>query len=333
MRSRYTISRRGFTLIELLVVIAIIAILIGLLLPAVQKVRDAANRLKCQNSLKQWGLALHNHESTTGYFPAFGEYPGTNWSLFARLLPYVEQENLQRLARLDLPYSDPANAGVTQFRIPILSCPSEVNARERPPSSPTGNTHFPTSYAANLGTWLVFNPATRSGGDGAFGGNLRLRFADFTDGTSNTIGLAEVKAYQAFLRGSGNPATVPAAVPASPTDVLAYGGTLRETGHTEWVDAKVHETGFTTVFPPNARIPYTSGGKTYDVDFISSSENATTGSPPTYAAVTARSYHSGGVVNGLLMDGSVRTFSNRMSAATWRALGTRSGGEVIGNDF
>jgi len=321
-----TMQRRGFTLIELLVVIAIIAILIGLLLPAVQKVREAAGRAKCQNNLKQWGLALHNMEGSDGRFPSLGDYPttttGTAWSTPAKLLPYVEQENLQKLINFSQNYT--VQPQVTQVRIPILLCPSEVNDKPRPDGALT---HYPLNYGANAGTWLVYDATSRTGGDGAFRVNQAGRHSDFSDGLSNTIAMAEVKAYTPYLRDGGTPAAANTPAPTNPGSVGGYGGSFKaDSGHTEWVDARVHQSGLTTTFPPNTKVPYSTGGIDYDIDFNSRREG-TTLMATTFAAVTARSYHSGGV-NVLLMDGSVRFVRNAIPAATWQALGTRSGGEV-----
>ncbi len=321
---------RGFTLIELLVVIAIIGILVSLLLPAVQQAREAARRTQCRNNLKQVGLALHNYLDSFGRFAPVSVLPAGRtfepYSGHVRLLPYLEQSNLAGLIDWNVSSEFTTNPVAAKTRVSVYMCPSEVNDRQR--ITPT-LIHYPLNYGFNEGTWFIYDPVTGNVGDGAFHPNRAFRAADLTDGLSNVLGAAEVKAFQPNLWDTGNPSTIGVNPPATPAAAAAfYGGTFDSNGHTEWVEGDVHESGFTTTFTPNAKVPYTVGSTTYSIDITSMRDGEST-TLPTYAAVTARSFHTG-IVNVMLMDGSVRSVSDNLDLNVWRSLGTRAGGEVGG---
>ena len=324
--------RRAFTLIELLVVIAIIGVLIALLLPAVQSAREAARRAQCTNNLKQLGLALHNYESSHSMLPPAGCFnpgllaPMPSYSVQARLLPFVEQSTLHNALNYDIPFG--IQGTIAQTRVAMLICPSEVNDRPKPTATIT---HYPLSYGVSVGTWLVWDPTTRQWGDGAFGINATNRLSSITDGLSNTIAMSEVKAYQPALHDGGLPTGVGVPPPVSPNELGAYPGTFSpEWSHTEWVSGHILHSGMSSAFAPNTVVPYTDSGRLYDIDFTSS-RLGTSDTKQTYLVVNSRSYHPGGV-NTLMLDGSVRFSKTTMAQATWRALGTRAGGEVVRSD-
>ncbi len=332
-------SNSGFTLVELLVVIAIIGVLIGLLLPAVQAAREAARRMQCSNHLKQIGLALHNYESALRVFPpsyivirGTASPVGGQWSALARLLPYLEQSNLHGLVNYDLPYNVQINVATT--RVPVFLCPSEANDVVRVNPTTGSPRDYPANYVFNFGTWMIYDPQSGAGSDGVFYPNSRTTHGSLTDGTSNTIALSEAKAYTPYLRNtSSDPGPNPPALSSFAVgftgDGCCIGPSLQlNTGHTEWADGLCQQSGFTTTFGPNAKISHTVAGRQYDIDFVSWREGTTT-TRVTYAALPARSYHVG-IVQAALMDGSVRSVSSNIDLQVWRALGTRRGGEIVG---
>jgi len=339
-----TFSSTGFTLVELLVVIAIIGILIGMLLPAVQMVREAARRTACNNNVKQTVLATHNYESALGKFPpSFEIVPGTvlsgnngSWSIHGRLLPYCEQANAFEMVDLNQSWDSQMATGVPTTRMPMYQCASEVNDEVRVDTSTGAPKCYSQNYGFNFGTWLVYDPASGKRGDGVFYVNSKTRFGSISDGTSNTLCVAEVKAFTSYIRNTTDPGTTP---PTDPNTFMGYSGDTKlgpklhqNTGHTEWCDGRVHHSGITTVFTPNTVVNFENGGQSYDIDFNSVQEGKS-GSQATYAAITARSYHGGGLVNAGLMDGSTHSIPETVDLTVWRSLGTIAGGELVNLEF
>jgi prepilin-type N-terminal cleavage/methylation domain-containing protein/prepilin-type processing-associated H-X9-DG protein len=305
-------SARAFTLVELLVVTAIIAILIGLLLAAVQKVREAANRIRCASNLRQTGIALLQYHDTYGclppgllntfYPPRGAEFERRSW--MPTILPYLEQqafyEELEGYMRAGRGY--PWFVPHASTPIPVLLCPSDPAG---PKTFGVGGTDvsegFHGNYALCMGAGL-FNPPEDPTGtrrDGVFCALSRTRLADIQDGTSTTLLGSEIivipdRGHEADVRGRY-------------LDAL-HGGTLFSTRH-----------------PPNTR-EGDSGEYCIDSprDPCRSQDRANT-------VHFARAYHPGGV-NSLFADGSLRLTADTVAPDLYRALGTRAGGEVVSAD-
>jgi prepilin-type N-terminal cleavage/methylation domain-containing protein/prepilin-type processing-associated H-X9-DG protein len=347
--------RRAFTLIELLVVIAIIAVLIALLLPAVQSAREAARRVQCVNNLKQLGLGMHNYESSNGVLPpqmvlTFNRSGGvswkSSWSASSRIIPYLELGTVYNAINYTNKTSDPSNATAVSTQLAVFLCPSEPNPQAFTTTNNAGvtTTYGVSNYGWCEGTWYTFGGSSSAATTpGAIGSNLGRRFASITDGLSNTLLGAEVKTCTPAYHDCGavpppgptGPSSYPdlptvlasiAAAPTSGCKFVAAPSGLPGGGHTRWSNGNSFYDGFTTALPPNMRSP--AGPLGLDGDMSSEDEND---GGPTYAAVTSRSHHPGGV-NALFADGSVRFVKNSVDWRTWRALGTVGCGEVISAD-
>ena len=315
--------KRAFTLIELLVVIAIIAILIALLVPAVQKVRDAAARTQCLNNLKQIGLALHGYHDANKVLP-FGQYLALNtypdahhegWLLY--VLPYLEQRGLY-----DVFQANHNTLGTWQIPdlvvpqgsliLPVFGCPTEpLKDQLAPANSAGGNKEGPSaSYVGNAGS-TTFG---QQGGGATLNGVLfpqsAIRLAVISDGTSNTLLASEI------ILGPD----------AGATDTYASGDRRGRI----W-NAHAGEQLFSTAYPPNTTNPDYSFGcnQSYPRAPCVAAGVIAAGSVTSYNQ-SVRSMHSGGV-NALLCDGSVRFVVNSVGANVWSALGSRNGNETLGD--
>lgn len=339
-------SRTGFSLIELLVVMFIIAVLLALLLPAVQSARSGARRLQCSSNLKQLGIAFHNYESSWGCLPpplllragARNIPVAKGWSTHARLLPFMEGGPLHDALNFSLSYEDGPNTTIAGTYVAIFSCPGDGN---RPTQKGLAAfAMFPTAassnYAVSSGDWYVWGGFGLNANRSAFSPNQIRRLAEFTDGTSSTLLMSEVltQQYQLTECGSELYMRYPADVPG--TDVPADKRYLVQTesvctpwlfGHALWVAGGVDQTGFTTGLPPNTNLASQSPAA-QNIDIMSTREWM---GGPTYAAVVSRSRHSGGV-NALLGDGSARFVKETVNNAVWRAMGTIRSGDMV-NDF
>jgi type II secretory pathway pseudopilin PulG len=296
--------RQAFSLFELLVILAILALLLALLLPAVAKVRSAANRSKSQNNLKQLAISVHNYHDSFNVFP-----PGNDdnqFSAAARLLPFLEQDNLFKLIDLQKPCTDDANKQVRAVHVKVFESPND-------PQGPVKPDFGPTNYLFSAGSKYGLED-----NNGLFYQNSQVKIPQITDGTSNTMMIGET------LRGDGG---------AKAEDVRRQHVLLRkdalknlteESGVKEfadnqhisgdrcaaWIDGRFLQGTFTGTRVMNDKKPDVSCEGFGGLSGLRSLSN---------------------VVNIAMGDGSARTVAAGVDLNVWRALASRNGGEVLPN--
>ena len=329
--------RPAFTLIELLVVIAIIAILIGLLLPAVQKVREAASRMRCQNNLKQLGLASHNYHDTNGWLPPGVAQPGPDnrWtSLFVELLPHIEQANLGNQWNYTNPNANFGGDGtVAAAPIGTFVCPSA--GIESNPIRFGTSSRGATTYAGNAGAKAY--PSFRATQDGMFGYSTAsarnsVRLTDVTDGLTNTILFGERQVGDAnldsFLTAPLDTAT-PFPPLASQNSFAAWSGNFGPNAGAGTLVSGGRSINYghpNPYIPPPPPLPPLPPMPPPKIPWAAHSEDV-------WERMSAYgSRHTGGV-NVALGDASVRFVRTSLDLNVLRAVSTRAGGEVVPGDW
>jgi prepilin-type N-terminal cleavage/methylation domain-containing protein/prepilin-type processing-associated H-X9-DG protein len=343
-------KRAGFTLVELLVVIGLIALLMAILLPAVQSAREAARRIQCASNLRQLGLAIHTYENGYSALPPSIVLAGAGntpwwvggWGVNARILPFIEQAPLYDAINWSLSLSSPPNTTVPATVVSVFVCPSDSGPTTY--SDPVAGTTGVVSYAWCMGDWYVWSGFRSIPNSAAFGPNRSRRVSEFGDGLDETMLAAEVLSRQPqrvdchYLSPTGEPSPI---TPTSPPPTLPDFGpesmcTDIPSGHTQWAFGDLSQTGMTSAWGPNALVRASHGpsptvlklqlGSSANLDLIGIRES---NGGPTYGAVTSRSNHPGGV-NVLFGDGSVHFVKETIGLPVWRALSTIRGGEIVG---
>jgi prepilin-type N-terminal cleavage/methylation domain-containing protein/prepilin-type processing-associated H-X9-DG protein len=305
--------RTGFTLVELLVVIAIIAILIGLLLPAVQFAREAARRAQCLNNLKQIGLALHNYHGTQGSFPS-GQLQTTAFSAQALIAGYLELETVRQRADFRSLVTATTNDEVRNLELPVYRCPSDV-------ANPLSARGGATNYMYNKGSGIVWQlPVGVNAGLPAPSGpmfmNSRVRFADILDGTSNTAAFSE------RLLADGSNAIV-----SEREDVFFSPAAPTTPDQAKTLCEQLDTTNLANQFPLFMGAPWIHGQHSYL--HVTTPNSRSCGFFTVSRAVMPPSSRHPGGVNVLLCDGSVKFVMSGVELRSWRALGTRSGRDIV----